>query len=82
MNTPKQQYKRLSLTRTKADNGLEVYSFDTVLLGDWLIKASLSNFDTIFVLMESIETGETCSGFFTDELKANDFINLKVYADK
>jgi len=82
MEPQKQQHKRLSLTRTKTSSGLEVYSFDPVLLGDWLIKASLSNLDTIFVLMENIITKETCSGFFINEIKANDFINLRVYPDK
>jgi len=42
--------------------------------GEWYIKASLSSFDTMCIVMYNEKTDECQVGFFTDELEANRFI--------
>jgi hypothetical protein len=59
-------------------SGFEVFTFDSVLLKDWVIKASASSHDSILVVMRNVKTGEVLSNFFTDETEANDFINYYV----
>lgn len=72
------QRKKPVIKRVLHASGLEVFTFDSVLLRDWVIKASASNLDSIFVVMKNIKTGEVIAEFFTDEVQANDFINYYV----
>ena len=71
MESPKHQ-----ITTYITKSGLQMFSFNTVLLNDWFVKASLSSIDTILVVMQNIETSEVVTGFFTDENKANEFVNF------
>jgi len=73
MESPTQKHQ---IYTYKTKSGLQLFSFNTVLLDDWLVKASLTSADTIVVIMQNIETGSVATGFFTDENKANDFVNL------
>lgn len=60
------------------DSGVDIFSFDNVILKNWVIKASASSVDSILIVMRNIKTGEVITDFFTDEVKANDFINYYV----
>jgi len=42
--------------------------------GGWCIKASVSSLDTFCVVMYNEKTDDCHTGFFTDELEANKFI--------
>lgn len=76
MDKSNQKVRKLDLTTLKTESGFELFSFNTVLLENWFVKASISNADTICVLMMNIESEELVVGFFTDEVKANDFVNF------
>lgn len=76
------QRKKPTLRRTRLKSGFEVFSFEPILLGNWMVKASLSSHDTIFISMMNVETGEVETQFFTDETQANDFINHFITIDK
>lgn len=47
-----------------------------VVFGNWMVKGSSTNLDSICIVMRHVETGETKIRFFTDELLANDFIEM------
>lgn len=71
MESPKHQ-----ITTYKTKEGLQLFSFNTVLLNNWFVKASLSSIDTILIVMQNIETEEVVLGFFIDEVQANEFVNF------
>lgn len=57
-------------------SGLDLHSFETVELEDWLVRVSVTNIDSILVVMQHPSTLITRVGFFFDELEANKFINF------
>lgn len=70
------QRKRPVIRRTLHPSGTEVFSFDSVLLKNWIVKASASSQDSILVVMKNVKTEEVLTYFFSDEVQANDFINF------
>jgi hypothetical protein len=64
------------VTRYRSKSGLQIFSSKTVLINEWFIKASISNFDSIIIFLQNINSGEIKIGFFTDELEANKFVCL------
>ena len=58
-------------------SGLELHSFRTVLIGEWLVRVSASNVDSVVIVMiKPTKPGEFVMGTFTDELEANNFLNF------
>ena len=58
-------------------SGLEISSFNPVAINDWIIMVSVSNIDSVVLIMQKrVEPFEFVMGTFTDELKANDFLNF------
>lgn len=57
-------------------NGLDLHSFQTVEMEGWLIRVSVTNIDTILVVMQNPSTFDAKIGLFYDELEANKFINF------
>jgi hypothetical protein len=69
-NERPRQYKT---TVTRLRNGLELTSLEAVQIGDWTIKASVSNKDSIIVLMSHV-TDIVRVGMFDCEDMANEFV--------
>jgi len=82
MESNHQKHPSHSITTYKHPSGFRLFSFETVLLNNWFVKASLSSADTIFIVLQNIETGEVVTGFFIDENKANEFVNFYSKIDK
>jgi len=59
-------------------NGLDLHSFETVELDGWYVRVSVTNIDSILVVMQNPCTLESKIGFFFDELEANRFINFVI----
>lgn len=57
-------------------NGLDLHSFEAVELDGWFVRVSVTNIDSILVVMQNPATFNTKVGFFFDELEANKFINF------
>ena len=57
-------------------NGLDLHSFETVEIEDWHIRVSITNIDSILVVMQNPATFDCRIGCFFDELEANRFINF------
>lgn len=53
---------------------VRLLTMEPVKFGNWMVKGSSTNLDSICILMRHIETGETKVRFFTDEIAANYFI--------
>jgi hypothetical protein len=69
-----QFYRSLKTFTSDQYPGLEILSVDPIRIENWIIKASSSTFDSIFVVMINVETGDTKTGFFSSEIDANLFI--------
>lgn len=76
MESPTEKPLKHQIYTYKTKSGLQLFSFNTVLLNDWFVKASLTSIDTIVIVLQNIESGEVVTGFFTDENKANEFVNF------
>lgn len=72
--------KSLSVKTFLMFNGIQLHSFDTVKMNDWMVRVSITNIDSIMVVLQNPNTLECKVGFFYDELLANKFINSFVYA--
>jgi hypothetical protein len=72
--------KDYSMQRYMDESGMELYSFSPILLNGWYVKASLTNLDTICIIMQSATTNQFDIGFFHDEVDANRFINSHTIA--
>ena len=55
-------------------NGLELTSIEPVVINDWILKASMTNLDTILVIMHHRLLHVTKLGTFEDEDAANSFV--------
>lgn len=58
---------------TKLKTGFELTSLEPVRIANWIIQASVSNKDTVVVVMTHIN-GLTRVGMFDDENEANQFV--------
>jgi len=74
-------YRSLKTFTSKQYPGLEILSVDPIKIDNWVIKASSSTLDSIFVVMVNIETGDTKTGFFSSEIDANLFITRWLQSD-
>ena len=72
MSQSKQQF----VTSVSNFNGLVLTSVEPVRIGDWFIKASMTNLDSIFVIMHHAINKQTKLQFFDDEAKANKFVMM------
>ncbi len=64
------------VTSYKSKCGIQIFSSKTVLINDWFIKASISNYDSILIVLQNINSGEIKVRVFSDELEANKFVCL------
>ena len=55
-------------------NGLELTSVEPVVINDWILKASMTNADSILVIMHHRLLHVTKIGTFEDEDEANNFV--------
>lgn len=74
MDLPKEYQKSLT-TRFVDRRGIELYSLCTVVINNWMVRASITVFDTVLVVMTHKHLGFTKVSFFTDETKAHDYIH-------
>lgn len=66
-----------NISKFEHPSGLEVHSFKPILINDWLVRVSVSNIDSVVIIMiKPTNPSEYVMGTFTDELKANDFLNF------
>lgn len=80
MESQKDNQKKYKISSYSHPSGVKFFSFNTILLEDWFVKASISSVDSICVVMQNINTGAVRTGFFTDESQANQFINSLIYS--
>lgn len=59
---------------TSHESGIELTSVEPVVINDWLLKASLTNLDTILVVMHHRLLHVTKIGLFEEEDSANRFV--------
>lgn len=65
------------IDRYSDPSGLEIHSFKTVRIGDWIVRVSVSNVDSVIIIMiKAINPSEMVMGTFTDENDANKFLNF------
>lgn len=65
------------IDRYSDPSGLEIHSFKTVRIGDWIVRVSVSNIDSVvIIMMKTIYPYEMVMGTFTDEMEANNFLNF------
>jgi len=63
------------LTKVKSlESGLELTSVEPVVINDWVLKASMTNLDTILVVMHHRLLHVTKIGLFEEENSANQFV--------
>lgn len=74
MKFPTKKYLNHNIYTYKTKSGQCLFSSNVVLLNEWLIKASISNLDSIMILLQNINSNEIKIKFFKDELEANKFI--------
>jgi len=62
-------------TKVKSlESGLELTSVEPVVINDWILKASMTNLDTILVVMHHRLLHVTKIGLFEEENSANQFV--------
>lgn len=66
----------LHIERFEHPSGMEIHSFKTVLIGEWLVRVSVSNIESVVLVMIKPKNPSRCIvRVFSDELCANEFLN-------
>lgn len=76
MEAPKESPQLFITTRSKLKDGFDITSMGVVKIKNWYVRVSTTSLDSICVVMTHADYGLTNIAFFTDEIKAHQYITV------